>query len=121
MSFLIVSESVAGVINLLIYSEHSIYERIYIFIEILSLIIIIFGTLMYNEMIIINICGCQEYTMNVLKIKARNDFLSASSEIIKDDDSDDEDNDINNDNIEDNANSNKKKNLINVIELVNKN
>lgn len=110
VSFLIVSESVAGAINLLIYGDHSIYERIYIFIDILSLIIIIFGTLMYNEMIIINICGCQEYTMNVLKIKAKNDFLSASIELIKDDGSDDEDNDINNDNIEDNANSNKKKN-----------
>ena len=76
VSFLIVSETFAGTVNLLtnyfidrknipcIYQDvnNNLLAIILITIELLSQFIIIFGTLMYNEMIIINKWGLNEYT-----------------------------------------------------------
>ena len=101
VSFLVVSESFGATLNLLINiifdRDHpKIYNNynIFIFAEIISIIIIIFGTLMYNEMIIINKFGLEENTKRGLHIKEKADFNVANNEILlKDqDDSDDEDN-----------------------------
>lgn len=110
VSFLIVCESVAGTINFFLHDEED-YKAFHAIIEICSLIIIIFGTLVYNEIIVINICGLQEYTKNKIRIKAKEDFLNATSqiELHRGNDSDGEDdiddeykenikNDINNNN-----------------------
>ena len=75
VSFLVVSESFGGTLNLFINiisgeDYPKIYENIiFIIAEIISVIIIIFGTLMYNEMIIINKFGLQENTKIGLLIK----------------------------------------------------
>ena len=84
VSFLIVSESFAGVLNYLINisKSPSLYKNnTFIFIEILSLITITFGTLMYNEMIIINKWGLQENTKTGLLLKEQNDFIIAMDEV----------------------------------------
>ena len=93
VSFLVVSESFAATVNLLInitYGKQSIYSKnvIYIIIEILSLIIVSFGTLMYNEIIVINKWGLHEKTRNYLLFKGEEDLIISSIE----DDNDDEDN-----------------------------
>ena len=105
VSFLVISESVAGTVNLLInkaYGKgffHIYHDIIYIIIEILSLIIVTFGTLMYNEIIVINKWGLHEKTKNFLLLKGEEDFIISSMEV------DDENNDINkkNDNNKNNA------------------
>ena len=88
VSFLIVSESFAGVLNFLININindgkfPSPYKNnTFIFIDILSLITITFGTLMYNEMIIINKWGLQENTKTGLLLKEQNDFIIAMDEV----------------------------------------
>ena len=80
-SFLIVSESLAGTLNFLIninITEENIpfKKEMFLPIELLSLLFVIFGTLMYNEMIIINKCGLQENTKNGLLIKERKESQS---------------------------------------------
>ena len=96
VSFLVVSEQVAGTLNIIInnvygeevpsgYSENNIF----IIIEILSLIIVTFGTLMYNEIIVINKCGLHEKTKNFLLLKGEEEFIISSMEV------DDENNDVN--------------------------
>ena len=35
-------------------------ENIFVFLEIIALILVLFGTLIYNEIIIINLCGYQK-------------------------------------------------------------
>ena len=100
VSFLVISESFGATVNLLINiisgeDYPKIYENnIFIIAEIISIIIIIFGTLMYNEMIIVNKFGLEENTKRGLHIKEKADFNVANNEILlKDqDDSDDEDN-----------------------------
>ena len=86
VSFLIVSESFAGTLNLLInffidrkklpyiYSYDNNLPIILIIIELLSLCIITFGTLMYNEIIIINKCKLNEYTKKGLLDKEKKDL-----------------------------------------------
>ena len=88
VSFLIVSESFAGVLNFLINinindgkSPSPYKNNTFIFIDILSLITITFGTLMYNEMIIINKWGLQENTKTGLLLKEQNDFIIAMDEV----------------------------------------
>ena len=105
VSFLVVSESVAGTVNLLInkaYGKgflHDFSHPIIIIIEILSLIIVTFGTLMYNEIIVINKWGLHEKTKNFLLLKGEEDFIISSMEV------EDENNDVNkkNDNNKNNA------------------
>lgn len=87
VSFLVVSESFGGTLNLFIniFSNDDDYPKIYkniIFIiaEIISVIILIFGTLMYNEMIIINKFGLQENTNRGLHIKEKNDYIFANDQ-----------------------------------------
>ena len=67
------------------YSENNIF----IIIEILSLIIVTFGTLMYNEIIVINKWGLHEKTKNYLLLKGEEEFIISSMEV------EDENNDIN--------------------------
>ena len=88
VSFLIVSESFAGVLNFWINinindgnSPSPYKNNTFIFIDILSLITITFGTLMYNEMIIINKWGLQENTKTGLLLKEQNDFIIAMDEV----------------------------------------
>ena len=101
VSFLIVSESFAGVLNFLININindgkfPSPYKNnTFIFIDILSLITITFGTLMYNEMIIINKWGLQENTKTGLLLKEQNDFIIAMDEVGGNDENDNTINDI---------------------------
>ena len=98
ISFLNVSESLAAFINLLIniyYIEKKdgnkdIIPNIYIdhqfliIIEIIALCIIIFGTLMYNEVIIINKWKLNEYTKKGLLTKAENDFKTTDEDDVQD-------------------------------------
>ena len=112
VSFLIVSESLAGTLNFLIninITEENIpfNKEMFLTIELLSLLFVIFGTLMYNEMIIINKCGLQENTKNGLLIKERKESQS-TIKIDKDNDEiDEEDNNnvniINDIDIDDNS------------------
>ena len=101
VSFLIVSESFAGVLNFLINinindgkSPSPYKNNTFIFIDILSLITITFGTLMYNEMIIINKWGLQENTKTGLLLKEQNDFIIAMDEVGGNDENDNTINDI---------------------------
>ena len=52
-------------------------------IQIVSLIIIFFGTLVYNEIIIINICGMNEYTKKGLLFKEKIDIEQIKSGLIE--------------------------------------
>ena len=105
VSFLVVAESVGGTLNLFINIINNddgyptIYKNNFFMIaEIISVIIITFGTLMYNEMIIINKCGLQENTKKGLLIKEKNDFLFANNEFpLNDEESEDGDNNEEND------------------------
>ena len=100
VSFLIISESLAGTVNLLVnYFDEYAPDSIYIYkeshftliiVELLSLSIIIFGTLMYNEMIIINKWGLQEYTKKGLLLKEKNDFTNDEDEDNQDNENKDE-------------------------------
>ena len=109
VSFLIVSESVGGTLNLIInmiskkddedYYYLKFYKNYYLLIpEIISVIIITFGTLMYNEMIIINKCGLQEKTKRELLIKEKKDYSTANDkDFSNNEENDDNDNDANED------------------------
>ena len=94
VSFLVVSESVAGTVNFIITKlykkEIHFFNTVLfkIFIEILSLIIVLFGTLMYNEIIVINKWGLYEKTKKYLLLKGEEDLIISSIEA----DNDDEDN-----------------------------
>ena len=100
VSFLIISESLASTINIFIDSfdiqkDMPFYKNpITMLLALLSLIIIIFATLMYNEMIIIKKWGLDEKTKENLLIKGKEDY----EETFKNnegEDSDDENDDNN--------------------------
>ena len=112
VSFLIVSESLAGTLNFLIninITEENIpfNKEMFLTIELLSLFFVIFGTLMYNEMIIINKCGLQENTKNGLLIKEKKESQSTININKDNDEIDEEDNNnvniINDIDIDDNS------------------
>ena len=44
-------------------------ENIFVILEIIALILVLFGTLIYNEIIIINLCGLSEKTGKNLKLE----------------------------------------------------
>jgi hypothetical protein len=89
VSFLVVSESFGDFIYLVyLYfcEENKYYDNKYYFIfEIISLIIIIFGALIYNEIIIINKSGLNDETKPNLLIKERRDFSIAIGQYIEPD------------------------------------
>ena len=99
VSFLVVAESVGGVLNFfinIIYGNDNpkIYKNIiFIIAEIISVFIMIFGTLMYNEMIIINKCGLQENTNKGLHIKEKNENLANDEESDEEEDNNGENDD----------------------------
>ena len=101
VSFLVVAESFGGVlnffINIIINDDNpKIYKNIiFIIAEIIFIIIIIFGTLIYNEIIIINKFGLQENTNRGLHIKEKTDFIIAHNENNENDEESDEDEDNN--------------------------
>ena len=66
---------------------------ILILIDCFFLIIIIFGTLVFNEMIIINSCGLEKNTKKGFLIKEKNELqaIQLSNEFISEEDSEDED------------------------------
>jgi len=105
VSFLIVSESLAGTLNFLININNMnkttpINEEIYLTIELLSLFIVIFGTLMYNEMIIINKWGLQENTKKGLLLKEQKESNTINVVPVEDNDEDNNnEKNNNNDNI----------------------
>ena len=105
VSFLIVSESLAGTLNFLININNMnkttpINEEIYLTIELLSLFIVIFGTLMYNEMIIINKWGLQENTKKGLLLKEQKESNTINLVPVEDNDEDNNnEKNNNNDNI----------------------
>ncbi len=126
VSFLIVSESVGGTLNLIInmiskkddkdeedYYYLKFYKEYYLLIpEIISVIIITFGTLMYNEMIIINKCGLQEKTKRELLIKEKKDYSTANDkDFSNNEDSEDGDNNEENDDNDNDANEDKTINM----------
>ena len=63
VSFLITSETVGATIVMFIEKENGFLSLIF---EIIQLILVIFGTLMYNEIIIINLFGLETKTKNFL-------------------------------------------------------
>jgi len=120
VSFLVVSESVAGTLilftNIILDSNYNgIYKNIiYIIVEIVALIMIIFGTLMYNEMIVINKWGLNENTKRGLYIKGQKDYNSANNqESLDEDDSSDYMNKSDENNDSDNIEKNNDKNNLN--------
>ena len=66
VSFLITSETVGATVVKLIEEEFNIFSLI---IEIIPMILVIFGTLMYNEIIIINYFGLEEKTKKNLTLE----------------------------------------------------
>lgn len=94
VSFLIVVESISGYIVYLISGKASSGEKfVFVIIKIIFLLIISFGTLMYNEIIIIKLFGLQENTKANLLIKEKKDFNETMIQIVSQDnyvDSDDE-------------------------------
>ena len=50
--------------------------KIYFILGIISLLIIFLGVLIYNEILIINVCGLNEYTKKGFEEKIENDFAS---------------------------------------------
>ena len=89
VSFLVVSESFGDFLYLVYLNfseENKYYDNKYYFIfEIISLIIIIFGTLIYNEIIIINKSGLNDETKPNLLIKERRDFSIAIGKYVEPD------------------------------------
>ena len=121
VSFLVTSESLAGTLNLIITiinesnssdSSNLDYPKIYnknswiLFIEILSLIFIIFGTLIYNEMIVIRKWGLDENTKKALYIKGMKDFFITFKEYEDNEDGDMDDELLNNDDNDDDKKKN---------------
>ena len=100
VSFLVISETFGGTLNLFInilFSDDDypdIYKHTFVIIaEIICVIIIIFGTLMYNEMIIVNKFGLQENTNRGLHIKEKTDLIVANNvEPLNDEESEDGEN-----------------------------
>ena len=130
VSFLVVAESFGGVLNLFInIISNDDYPKIYkniIFIiaEIICVIIIISGTLIYNEMIIINKFGLQENTNIGLHIKEKTDYIDANNQgLLNDEESEDGENNNgeNDDNDIEDEKSMNKLNKIRNIEIENKN
>ena len=89
VSFLVVSESFGDFIYLiyLFYNEENKYydNKYYFIFEIISLIIIVFGALIYNEIIIINKSGLNDETKHNIMIKERKDFSIAIGKYIEPD------------------------------------
>ena len=56
-------------------------EKVYIPIISICFIITIFTSLIYNEIIVVNLCGMQDYTQHGLDIQAEKDLRDALSEI----------------------------------------
>ena len=120
VSFLVTSESVAATINLYInyinrssfqekeYEYYEFYGKIYFIFEFLSLFIIIFGTLLYNEMIVITICGLDENTKKGLYFKGMNDLFITINELGDNEDDEEEDEDEDNNNSNHDINDDKK-------------
>ena len=67
VSFLVVSETIGGTIIMFIKGDSK--ENIFVILEIKALILVLFGTLIYNEIIIINLCGLSEKTGKNLKLE----------------------------------------------------
>ena len=67
VSFLVVSETIGGTIIMFIKGDSK--ENIFVILEIIALILVLFGTLIYNEIIIINLCGLSEKTGKNLKLE----------------------------------------------------
>jgi hypothetical protein len=66
VSFLVISETVGATIVMFI--ELGI-DFLYFFKEVIPLVIVIFGTLMYNEIIIINLFGLETKTKKYLTLE----------------------------------------------------
>ena len=67
VSFLVVSETIGGTIIMLIKGDSK--ENIFVFLEIIALILVLFGTLIYNEIFIINLFDLSEKTGKNLKLE----------------------------------------------------
>ena len=70
ISFLIIVFSFTNFINGLIKKDIDVY---YYIVQFSSFIIIFFGTLIYNEIIIINACGLNDYTKESLLLREKID------------------------------------------------
>ena len=79
---------------------------IYFAIDIVALIIISFGTLIFNEMIIINACGLNEKTKANLLIEEKDDDKICESIYYEDEDEEENKNEKNERSIENSSNSN---------------
>ena len=67
------------------YKEDTINGvSIYIPIISISFIIIVFTSLVYNEIIVINLCGLEDYTQHGLDIQAEKDLKDVISEMSDD-------------------------------------
>ena len=80
LSILKVLESIFMFVYFLIHHDYK-DNIIYIPIISVSFIIIVFTSLVYNEIIVINICGLQDYTQHGLDIQADKDLREAITEI----------------------------------------
>ena len=84
--YIIVVESISGYIVYLISGKASSGEKfVFVIIKIIFLLIIFFGTLMYNEIIIIKLFGLQENTKANLLIKEKKDFNETMIQIVSQD------------------------------------
>ena len=80
LSILKVLESIFMFVYFLIHHDYK-DNIIYIPIISVSFIIIVFTSLVYNEIIVINLCGLQDYTQHGLDIQADKDLREAITEI----------------------------------------
>ena len=115
VSFLILAEGFSNSFNYFI-SEGESLEIIHLIIRIICLIIMGFGILMFNEIIIVNKCGLQENTKKYLAIKAKIDFdiSNRRTSFIPDDENEFYDDNVNNNIQDNNINNNNEKELTNV-------
>ena len=93
LSILKVLESISLFVYFFIHQDYADNNAIYISIISVSFIIIVFTSLVYNEIIVINLFGLQDYTQHGLDIQADKDLREAVTEIsdMKDDVSEDSD------------------------------
>ena len=88
LSILKVLESLFMFLYFLIVGEYdndTIFgKRIYIYIMPVSFVIIVFTSLVYNEVIVINCCGLEDFTEHGLDVQAEKDLRDAISEMSDD-------------------------------------
>ena len=101
VSFLIISESIAGsiyeIINLFIKdkSEMSIKDIFKLVIEIIVVLITTFGTLVYDEIIVIKKCGMDRYVASEIALRANSEIDSLGISFSEDEEEEKEEDNIN--------------------------